>query len=154
MILWYHDITIVRCGDTMILWYDDIMILWYHDIMILWYYDIMILLSRAGAGGIQLPALLCLIKLNYNFNRQKLFSHIWLFQLLTAVLVSHSINWASFPADFPSFIPALFVYRYFPPSAELFPGTGLICQKKLPGKYDQLWYLEYRHRYKLLNDPF
>ena len=59
----------------------------------------------SSAGGIQLPALLCLIKLNYNFNRQKLLSHIWLFQLLTALLASHSINWASFPADFLSFIP-------------------------------------------------
>ena len=36
---------------------------------------------------------------------KKLSSHIWLFQLLTALLASHSINWASFPADFLSFIP-------------------------------------------------
>ena len=61
--------------------------------------------ARCSARGIQLPALLCLIKLNYNLNRQKLLSHIWLFQLLTALLASHSINWASFPADLRSFIP-------------------------------------------------
>ena len=97
------------------------------QIVIMMIHDI----ARSSSCGIQLPALLCLIKLNYNFNRQKTFLSYLTFSTLNSTFGVPFHKLSKFSSRLPFLYPRLFtnislpLLNYFQAMVTFVRGTCL-----------------------------